>query len=213
LNALLPASIRVLECEEAAPEFHARFHSLAKTYQYRIYRGRVLSPFDRDYVMHDPFPLDVAAVVEAARLFEGMHDFSSFAASSGSEETDESRLMTREIHSSRLYFRRNSYFSGQGFLAEASSMLAEKTGETGTEEAESEHGELVYVIRGKSFLRHMVRKIVGTLLEVGRGKLRVEDIPGLFELKDRSRSGPTAPPQGLYLVSVEYPEKVKSFIA
>jgi tRNA pseudouridine38-40 synthase len=52
----------------------------------------------------------------------------------------------------------------------------------------------------------MVRKIVGTLLDVGRGKLRAGDIPDLIAAKDRSRSGPTAPPQGLYLVSVEYAE-------
>ncbi len=52
----------------------------------------------------------------------------------------------------------------------------------------------------------MVRKIVGTLLDVGRGKLMPEDIPRLFELRDRSKSGPTVPPQGLYLVAVEYPE-------
>jgi tRNA U38,U39,U40 pseudouridine synthase TruA len=70
--------------------------------------------------------------------------------------------------------------------------------------------KLIYVVRGRSFLRYMVRKIVGTLLDVGRGKLRVADIPRLFELRDRSRSGPTVPPQGLYLVSVEYPDPTAS---
>jgi tRNA pseudouridine38-40 synthase len=55
----------------------------------------------------------------------------------------------------------------------------------------------------------MVRKIVGTLLDVGRGRLAVDDIPRLFDLRDRSQSGPTAPPHGLFLVSVEYPEPWK----
>jgi tRNA pseudouridine38-40 synthase len=55
----------------------------------------------------------------------------------------------------------------------------------------------------------MVRKIVGTLLDIGRGRLRPEEIPQLIELRDRSRSGPTAPPQGLFLVSVEYEESWK----
>ncbi len=54
----------------------------------------------------------------------------------------------------------------------------------------------------------MVRKIVGTLLEVGRGRLTPADIPRLLELRDRSRSGPTVPAHGLCLVSVEYPDAV-----
>jgi tRNA pseudouridine38-40 synthase len=56
----------------------------------------------------------------------------------------------------------------------------------------------------------MVRKIVGTLLEVGRGRLVPEDIPQIFELCDRSRSGPTVPPEGLYLVALDYPDPTDS---
>jgi len=71
----------------------------------------------------------------------------------------------------------------------------------------SEDGEeLVFTVRGRSFLRYMVRKMVGTLLDVGRGKLEPEDINRLYELKDRSKSGPTVPPQGLCMVSVELEE-------
>ena len=66
--------------------------------------------------------------------------------------------------------------------------------------------ELVFTVRGRSFLRYMVRKMVGTLLDVGRGKLKPEDIERLYELKDRSKSGPTVPPQGLSMVSVEHEE-------
>jgi len=64
-------------------------------------------------------------------------------------------------------------------------------------------------VRGRSFLRYMVRKMVGTLLEVGKEKLAPDDIPRLFEMRDRSKSGPTVPPHGLCLVSVEYPEPWK----
>jgi len=66
--------------------------------------------------------------------------------------------------------------------------------------------ELVFTVRGRSFLRYMVRKMVGTLLDVGRGRLAPEDIDRLYELKDRSKSGPTVPPQGLCMVSVEHEE-------
>ena len=70
----------------------------------------------------------------------------------------------------------------------------------------ADHEELVFTVCGRSFLRYMVRKIVGTLLDVGRGRLVPDDIDKLFEIRDRSKSGPTVPPQGLCLVSVEHQE-------
>lgn len=178
LNALLPAAIRVVEAEEMGQDFHARWQAIEKTYQYRIFRGAVMSPFEYQRVLHYPFPLDEEAMMAAAKCFEGEHDFSSFAATSGSEETDRDRSPMRVICRSEL-------------------------------ERHAEREEIVYVVTGKSFLRYMVRKIVGTLLDVGRGKLRPADIAGVFEARDRSRSGPTAPPEGLYLVSLEYPEPWK----
>ncbi len=178
-NALLPPAIRVLAAEEVAPEFHARWQALAKTYHYRIYRGRILPPFEWRYVLHYPYPLDLAAMAEAARQFEGEHDFTSFAASTGSEDDD------RERSAVRLIYRSELVLAGEPDL-------------------------VTYAVRGRSFLRYMVRKIVGTLLDVGRGKLSAGDIPRLFELRDRSRSGPTAPPQGLCLMSVEYPDPTAS---
>ncbi|MGC1936499.1 MAG: tRNA pseudouridine synthase A, partial [Candidatus Acidiferrales bacterium] len=177
-NALLPPSIRVVAAEELGPDFHARWQALEKTYHYRIFRGRVLSPFNYRRVLHYPYPLDEAAMVDAARFFEGEHDFTSFAASTGSEDTDKDRSPIREILHSELLRK-------------------------------PEKDEIVFVVTGRSFLRYMVRKIVGTLLDVGRGKLHPTDIPHLFELRDRSRSGPTAPPEGLYLVALKYPEPWK----
>jgi tRNA pseudouridine38-40 synthase len=64
--------------------------------------------------------------------------------------------------------------------------------------------ELVYEVKADGFLHHMVRNIVGTLLEVGRGKMSPEVIKDLFESRDRRLSGPTAPARGLHLVEVEY---------
>lgn len=66
--------------------------------------------------------------------------------------------------------------------------------------------ELVFTVRGRSFLRYMVRKMVGTLLDVGRGRLKPDDIDRLYELRDRSKSGPTVPPQGLVMVEVQHEE-------
>lgn len=63
---------------------------------------------------------------------------------------------------------------------------------------------LVYTIEATAFLRHMVRNIVGTLIEVGRGQRTPEAFSDLIRLRDRTRAGPTAPPQGLFLVEVKY---------
>lgn len=177
-NALLPPSIRVVEAEEVGPDFHARWQAQAKTYRYRIFRGRVLPPFEWRYVLHYPYPLDEAAMAEAAGHFVGLKDFTSFAAAADADDGE--RNPVREILRSEILP------AGWG-----------------------ESREIVYEVRGKSFLRYMVRKITGTLIDVGKGRLKPEDIPQLFELRDRSKSGPTVPPQGLCLVNVEYPEPWK----
>jgi len=112
---------------------------------------------------------------EAAAKFVGVHDFSSFTASAGSEDDDRERNRIREIYATEL--RR-------------------------TDDGE----ELWFTVHGRSFLRYMVRKMVGTLLEVGRGKLVPADIEKLYKLKDRSKSGPTVPAQGLFMVRVDHEE-------
>ena len=193
-NALLPPQIRVIEAEECSPSFHSRWLAQAKTYRYRIYQGAVLPPFEFGRALHHPWPLDEAAMFEATRLFEGEHDFTAFSASSGSEEDDRDRSGVRVVYSSELV--RTAIAGGNAGVAGSS--------------AANESHELTYVVRGQSFLRYMVRKLVGTLLDVGRGKIQVAQIPGLFEARDRSLTGPTVPPDGLCLVSLEYPDPTSS---
>jgi tRNA pseudouridine38-40 synthase len=179
LNGVLPPAIRIVNAEEVGPDFHSRWQSQAKTYRYRIIRGKVLSPFDYQRAIHYPYPLDEDAMAAAAREFEGEHDFTSFAASSGTEDDDRERQMTRVIYSSEIT-------------------------------REKDRDEIAYLVRGQSFLRYMVRKIVGTLIEVGRGRLTTADIARIFEARDRNLSGATMPPEGLYLVSLEYPDPADS---
>jgi len=175
LNALLPPAIRIVTAEETGPDFSARWSARGKVYRYRLYRGKVVPPMLWRYVLHYPFPLDEEAMKEAAAKFVGVHDFSSFAASTGSEDDDKERNMEREIYSTEL-------------------------------KRTDDREELWFTVHGRSFLRYMVRKMVGTLLEVGRGKLSPSDIDKLYELKDRSKSGPTVPPQGLFMVRVDHDE-------
>jgi len=80
LNDILPPSVRVLEVAEVSPDFHARHSARRKTYRYRVYRAGICPPFLARYVWHYPFPLDEAAMMQAAREVEGEHDFTSFAA-------------------------------------------------------------------------------------------------------------------------------------
>lgn len=80
LNHLLPSAIRVLVAEEMPPDFHARKSARAKTYRYRTYRQEICPPFLTRYVYHHPYPLNEAAMIQAAALVIGEHDFTSFAA-------------------------------------------------------------------------------------------------------------------------------------
>jgi tRNA pseudouridine38-40 synthase len=173
LNALLPPTIRIAGAEEVGPDFNARWSARGKIYRYRLYRGKVVPPMIWRYVLHYPFPLDEEAMRDAAARFVGMHDFASFAASTGSEDDDKERSTEREIYSTELV-------------------------------RTSDNEELVFTVSGRSFLRYMVRKMVGTLLDVGRGRLTPLDIERLYELRDRSKSGPTVPAQGLVMVEVQH---------
>jgi tRNA pseudouridine38-40 synthase len=161
VNRLLPPAIRILSVEETAADFHPRFDAKAKTYEYRMVRSEVCSPFDWPYTHHYPYPLDENRMAEVARGFEGEHDFTAFAAA---DESAAGKSKVRMIFSSEL--RR----------------------------AED---RLIYRVRGSGFLKHMVRNLVGTLIEAGKGN--ITDLSALPE-----RSGPTAPAKGLFLVSVEY---------
>lgn len=200
LNALLDPAIRIIGCEEVGPDFHARWGAIAKTYHYRMFRGRVVPPFDWRYVFHYPYPLDEQAMARAARLFEGQHDFTSFAASTGSEDDDRERNPLREIYSCQV---------SRGYEGLQPAAPGPPGGAGGQQPDPTESPILLIAIRGKSFLRYMVRKISGTLLDVGKGKLSVDDIPRLFELRDRSQSGATLPPEGLCMMEVEYHEPWK----
>ena len=165
MNRLLPPGIRILSAEEVHEEFHPRFDAISKTYEYRIVRNEVCSPFEWPYVYHHPYILDEDRMIRMSRVFEGEHDFTAFAAADPRRDA-EGKSKVRNIFSSRL---------------------------------ERESGRLIYRVRGSGFLKHMVRNIVGTMIEAGRGSL-----PDVTSLP--ARSGATAPARGLFLIRVEYPD-------
>ncbi|MCU1381805.1 MAG: truA 1 [Acidobacteria bacterium] len=189
INASMPPAIRVLAAEEVAPAFHPRFGARQKTYRYQLWNADVMSPFERAYAWHVPGPLDVEAMRAAARLLEGRHDFAAFQATGSSVSTTE-----REIFASRIADR------GLRTAAESAIELPTQSAIRNPQSA-----LLSYEVTGSGFLRHMVRIIVGSLVEVGRGRQPVDWIGAVIAGCDRTRAGPTAPPHGLFLVTVDYP--------
>jgi tRNA pseudouridine38-40 synthase len=185
LNACLPADVRVMRVEDAAPDFHARFSARSKTYRYVICNDAIGSPFERSYVWHVPEPLDLPAMRTAAAALIGTHDFAAFC-STGSEVKDTTRTITQS--------------DIQPLVVGGCWLGANHEPPT----ANHRPGWFAYEVSANGFLRHMVRAIVGTLVEIGRGQRSAASIPALVAGRSRAAAGPTAPPHGLFLVRVFY---------
>ena len=199
LNRTLPSSIHIAEARTVPDTFHARHSAVAKTYEYRIFRGEDCSPFLARYVYPCLWKIDIELLQQSARIFLGEHDFTSFAAtdpdwtSRGSPPCEEGpvgefakcgdpQISLAETNATRVIF------------------------DSAWEERKAEAGPLlVYRVRGNGFLHHMVRNLVGTMLEVGRRQIALGELTEIFEARSRSAAGPTAPARGLFLHSVEYP--------
>ncbi len=165
LNSLLPVDIRIKDCELVDHSFNARFNAKSKTYVYRIFKGKVASPFNSRFYNHIPYPLDKRKMKKATKFFLGKKDFSSFT----SDEPHKNRIRTIDEFKMR-----------------------------------AKGDEIIFKVSGKSFLRYMVRNMVGTIIDVGKGKIAVKELPEIFEAKDRRAAGHTAKPEGLILVKVKY---------
>ncbi len=197
LNDSLPPSIRVIAVEAMEESFHARHSAKAKTYQYRIFRRDICPPFLARYTFHYPYPMNEESMMRAAENIVGKHDFTSFAAS----DPDRSARIAQTPTPPKE--------GGMGHPPSGDDEDAAKTAPSNVRTIHSalwarSPDELSFIVRGDGFLHHMVRNLVGTLLQVGKGSLHIDDIARILECRDRSAAGPTAAACGLYLVSVEY---------
>lgn len=195
LNRVLPAGIRVLRTELVPPGFHARHSSRGKRYEYRIFERRfrshggtqpeerICSPFLAPFVWDCRWPLQLSPMQQAANHLLGTHDFTAMAATSR-PAAEPKPLDDTEPHRASKPNPLKTIHSADWIR---------------------EDGLLLFRIHGSGFLHHMVRNLVGTMVDVGRGSLPADDLPRVLASGDRSQAGPTAPASGLFLVEVFYP--------
>jgi tRNA pseudouridine38-40 synthase len=179
LNAQLPPDVRVLSVHEEDAAFHARFSARAKTYRYLVRNGPLASPFERGLAWHVPEPLDVTRMQAAAAVLCGTHDFAAFQSSGSTVATTQRTIRSSVVTTSSAATACSPSAGVAGLL-------------------------LSYEVTGDGFLRHMVRAIVGTLIDVGRRRLSPEVMVSLVEGGSRAAAGATAPAHGLFLVRVDY---------
>lgn len=166
INDRLPEDIVIINSQEVDLEFHSRYSCKSKRYIYKILNTEWPSPINRYYTYHIKNKLNINEMNEAAKHFEGTHDFSSFKNIGSSVKTS-----VRTIFESKVY----------------------------------KDNDIIYIsITGDGFLYNMVRIITGTLIEVGIGKRKPQDINYILQAKDRKMAGISVPPTGLFLDRVFY---------
>lgn len=170
LNGILPHDIYVRSIKPVIDTAHARFDAIRRTYLYFVATER--DPFLGRYVLPTYTSLDFEAMNQVARLFIGMHDFTSFTKLHN--DAKHNRCLIEEA-----FWKPTSY-----------------------------PGVWVFTISANRFLRNMVRTLVGTLLEVGRGNLTLEEVSLILEKQDRSLAPATVKAEPLFLKEVLYPDKI-----
>lgn len=177
-NDHLPTTIAVMAAEAVADDFEARHSASGKLYRYQVYNGPVRSPLHArtHWHVYNGRTLDLPAMQAAAATLVGRHDFAGFRAASCERKTTVRTIRRLEV------FRPADRYPGSG----------------------ADAAEISIEVEATAFLRNMVRILAGTLVHVGRGKMTPEQVAQLLTSRDRTKGGPTAPPQGLTLCRVDY---------
>lgn len=181
LNSLLPEDISILSAKEMPESFHARYSTVGKTYVYKIMNTEGKNPFFNNYGYNITEKLDWEKMKEAGKRMEGYKDFRAFMSSGGGQELTKRNLDKVKVWS-----------------------VDARDGENPN--ANNKDQKIFVEVTARSFLYNMVRIMVGTLVYVGLGKIKVEEIDSIIKSLDRRNAGPTAPPGGLYLKKICYDE-------
>lgn len=227
LNRTLPPTIRVRSARIMPEGFHARHSAVAKTYEYRIFCGEICPAWVARYAYATSRHIDWEAMQRSAKSVLGEHDFTSFAASDPSiaerkqkppsragEPVSDSFPAAEEPPQNNVRILTHSeWLTGACTWRDIEAAflpgIPPLHGEMAAGDAAAAGAFLAYRVRGNGFLHHMVRNLVGTFLEIGRGNLREGGIPRILAARARAAAGPTAPARGLFLREVEYPENLR----
>jgi tRNA pseudouridine38-40 synthase len=178
LSKLCGPAIAVRSAEWAAPDFDARFSALWRQYRYDVWNAPVPNPLLTRRVWWVATPLAMWALRAGGEALVGEHDFSSFCRRPKVAAGESEPSMTRIVHHARW-----------SDVSEA-----------------GDGSHLRFEIRANAFCHQMVRSIVGTLVDVGLGKRPPGEMLAILRACDRAAAGPVAPPTGLTLWEVGYPE-------
>ena len=165
MNSFLPDDIHVIDTKIVSDSFHTRYQVKEKTYEYILNMGEY-NPLERNYVFQYNHELNVKAMEEAIKIFEGEHDFRAFV----TDNKEKENCIRTITHTS----------------------------------IRKENENIIFKFTGDGFLRYQVRNMVGLLIKVGENKLSKDQVKEILESKDRTKSGKTAPAEGLYLIDVKF---------
>ena len=217
LNQRLPEDIVIQSSKQVADDFHPRHCDCRKTYEYDILNRTFPLPAYRNTAYFLYGTLNIEAMRKACQAFLGEHDFASFCAAGAQVQTTVRTIYSLEVECRPLTEAGTPVPPASG---EAVNAAVGKSGEQ-VQQAQPASGEaairaaggtnagsadqlLTIRVKGNGFLYNMVRIIAGTLVEVGRGHIKPEEVAGIIAAKDRAKAGPTAPARGLRLVEIEY---------
>ncbi len=191
LNRFLPSDIAIHKIVPVTEDAHARFSATSRTYHYYIITEK--SPFE-PYAYRFPQPLDFDKMNEAAQTLFDYIDFTSFSKLHTDVKTNNCRIM----HARWEQVSPINRMSSEGHHACMNGRVAREEGVATWE----------FTITADRFLRNMVRAIVGTLLDVGRGVLTIDQFREIIEKKDRCSAGTSVPGNALFLADITYPESI-----
>lgn len=166
--------ITINNVEEVDIDFNARFNAKQKTYIYIINNQKQRGTITREHEYYYPYTLDVVAMNEAIQEIVGEHNFKCFEAAGSKRDST-----IRTIYDAKVYEEKINNIMDNS-------------------------ERIIISVTGNGFLYNMMRIIAGTMLEVGSGNIKLEDIKTIIEKEDRKNAGKTLPPEGLILKEVKY---------